>query len=309
MIRQTAETITSLSLAGNSEVLQMSAIYKRELKSYFCSMTGTVFVGFLLLIVGIYTTATNLRGTYPNFEYTISSIMFVFLLSVPIITMRSFAEDIHSRTDQLLYSLPMKLSSIVLAKYFAMVTVLLIPTLIMCLYPLILTLYGSVNLGACYGAILGFFLLGCALIAIGMFLSSLTESQVIAAVLTFGAFILMYLMNGLSSLIPVTAGASLIAYLLCAAALALILYALTKNIVVSVSVGGLLILGILTAFLLRSSMFENSFQNLLASLAIFDRFANFSNGILDITSLVYYISLAGLFVFFTVQSMEKKRWA
>lgn len=287
----------------------MSAVYKRELKSYFCGMTGAVFMAFLLLMSGIYTTALCLSGGYPGFEVVLSAVLFVFLLVIPIITMRSISEDMHTRTDQLLYALPLPLSSVVLAKYLAMTTVLAIPTGVMCLYPVILSFYGEVNYAAAYGALLGFFLLGCALIAIGMFLSSLTESQVIAAVLTFAAFILMYLMNGLSTLIPVTASASLIAYLVCACAAAFILYALTKNKTVSAAVGGVLALGIAAAYMIRSSAFEGSIQKLLSALAFFDRFTNFANGIFDITALVYYLSVAVLFVFFTVQSMEKRRWA
>lgn len=287
----------------------MSAVYKRELKSYFCGMTGAVFMAFLLLMSGIYTTALCLSGGYPGFEVVLSAVLFVFLLVIPIITMRSISEDMHTRTDQLLYALPLPLSSVVLAKYLAMTTVLAIPTGVMCLYPVILSFYGEVNYAAAYGALLGFFLLGCALIAIGMFLSSLTESQVIAAVLTFAAFILMYLMNGLSTLIPVTAPASLIAYLVCACAAAFILYALTKNKTVSAAVGGVLALGIAAAYLIRSSAFEGSIQKLLSALAFFDRFTNFANGIFDVTALVYYLSVAALFVFFTVQSMEKRRWA
>jgi ABC-2 type transport system permease protein len=272
-------------------------------------MTGPIFIAFLLLMTGIYMTALNFASGYPGFEAALSSVIFVFLLVIPIITMRSFSEDMHTRTDQLLFSLPMKLSSVVLAKYGAMITVLLIPTLVMCFYPILLSFYGEINFSAAYGAILGFFVLGCALIAIGMFLSSLTESQVIAAVLTFAAFILMYLMTGLSSLLPVTAGASLAAYLIVAAFVALILYSLTKNKTAAICVGGVLGLIILALYLINSAAFEGSFQALLSGLALFDRFNNFANGIFDLTSLVYYISVAGLFVFFTVQSMEKKRWA
>lgn len=287
----------------------MSAVYKRELRSYFCGMTGAVFTAFLLLMAGIYTTALCLTSGYPGFEVVLSSLLFVFLLVIPIITMRSLSEDRHTHTDQLLFALPMKLSSVVLAKFFAMATVLAVPVGVMCLYPIILSFYGDVNYGAAYGALLGFFALGCALIAIGMFLSSLTESQVIAAVLTFAAFILMYLMNGIASLIPSTAAASFAAFLLCAAALALILYTLTKNAAVSATVFGVLALCLTAAYLIRSSLFEGAIQKALSGLAFFDPFTNFANGIFDVTALIYYLSVAGLFVFFTVQSMEKRRWA
>ncbi len=287
----------------------MFAIFKRELKTYFSGMTGAIFAAFLLVMIGIYMKVYNLDGTYPSFEYAISGVVFVFLLIVPIITMRSFSEELHARTDQLLYSLPMKLSSVVLAKYFALLTVLAVPMAIMCVYPVILSFYGEINYRAAYGALLGFFLLGAALISIGLFLSSLTESQVIAAVLTFGAFILTYLMPGLAPMMPVTARASLVGFLVLAACVGAILYLLTKNVVISAVTGGVLVCGISSVYLVNASLFEGAFPRLLEAVALFDRFNSFGNGIFDITSLVYYISVSVLFVFFTVQSMEKKRWA
>lgn len=286
----------------------MFAIYKRELKSYFCGMTGVLFIAVLLLMVGIYMAVNNLMVAYPNFEYSLSGVMFILLLMIPILSMRSLSEDIHARTSQLLYSLPMKLSSVVLAKYFALLTVLAIPCGIMCLYPLILSSYGTVNFASAYGGLLAFFLLGAALLAIGLFLSSLTESQVIAAVMTFGAFILMYLMSGLSTLISATAEASLFAFGILGALLALILYALTKNVTVSAAFGAVLICGTVVVYLIDSSLFAGTFPKLLSALALFDRFGPFTEGLFDVTALVYYLSVAVLFVVFTVQSMEKKRF-
>ena len=287
----------------------MGAIYKRELRSYITGVTGPIFIAFLLLMIGIYTSALNLAGHYPSFENVLSSTVFIFMIITPILTMRSFSEDKRSKTDQLLYSLPLSMPQIVMAKYFALVTVLAAPCALVCLYPIILTFYGNVNLGAAYGAILGFFCLGCTLLAIGMFLSSLTESQVIAAVLSLGLFILMFLMTGISGLLPVTAGASLAAYIAVAVAVALILYNMTKNWQISAIVGGIIALVAVALYLADASLFEGSIQKVLSWLAVFDRFNNFSNGIFDVTGIVYYLSVSALFVFFTVQSMEKKRWA
>ena len=152
-------------------------------------------MAFLLLMAGIYTCSVNFGAGYPEFERVISGISFIFLIIVPILTMRSFSEERAARTDQLLYTLPIRTSAVVAGKYLAMVTVLGISTLILCLYPLILSVYGDVYFVTAYASIFAFFLVGCALIAIGMFISSLTESQVISAVLTLGVFILLYLMN------------------------------------------------------------------------------------------------------------------
>lgn len=285
------------------------ALYKREMKSYFTGMIASVFSSVLLLVVGIFTTVNNLLGTYPNFEYSLSSVLIVYLLIVPLLSMRSISEELHTHTDQLLYSLPMKLSSVVMAKYMSLISILAINCAIISLYPLILSFYGSVNFAAAYGAILAFFLLGCALLAIGMFISSLTESQVIAAVLSIGATMILYMMSGIASLIPTTTVASLIGCYAIALCAALILYSMTKSAVTSLSIAIIIVFLTTCAYMIRSTLFEGLIQRILTAAALFDRFTLFVNGVFDFSALIYYISVACLFVFFTVQSMEKKRRA
>ncbi len=287
----------------------MGSVYKKELRSYFCNMQGAIFSGFLLLIAGIMTVLYNLKGLYPNFEYVLSDTGFIFLLIVPIVTMRVFAEEKHAKTDQLLYSLPLKVTDIVLGKYFAAVTVFLLPVGVMSLYPLILSLYGKVNFAAAYGALFGFILLGCALLAIGMFISTLTESQVIAAVISFGTLLLLYLMKALTSLIPNTSGASFVAFSVVAVLFGLLVWAMTKDRYA----------GLFTALLAESALvflyfkFKDSFAGLFAKvmekLSVFDRFSGFVNGIFDLTAVVYYLSVVAFCVFLCVQSVEKKRWS
>ena len=177
----------------------MLAIYKRELRSYFQSMIGCVFVAFLVLFTGIYFTAYNLTAGYPYFSYTLSGSLIVFIVGIPLITMRSFSEERKNKTDQLLLTAPVSLTKVVLGKYFAMATVVAVPNLIFCLFPLIIKMNGTAYLKVDYISIGVFFLLGCVYLAIGMFLSTLTESQIIAFVSTFGVLLLLYLWNGIVS--------------------------------------------------------------------------------------------------------------
>ena len=176
----------------------MLAIYKRELKSYFTSMMGYVFVAFVLVVVGIYFAAYNLNA-YPLIGYTLYNVTFLFLILVPILTMRSLAEEQRNKTDQLLYTSPVSLLGIVIGKFLALISVFGIPVLVICFYPQILGQYGTVNMPMSYLAIFGFFLLGCAYIAIGMFISSITESQIIAAVISFVVLMASYQMEGIAS--------------------------------------------------------------------------------------------------------------
>lgn len=286
----------------------MMAVYKKELKTYFTGMTGTIFIGFILLMTGIYTVVYNLQGRYPNFEITLAAVSFIYALAVPVLTMRSVAEEKHSKTDQLLYSLPMTMSSIVMAKYFAMVTVLAIPCGILCLYPILLCSFGTVNLVAAYAMLLAFFLLGTALIAIGMFLSSLTESQVIAAVLSLGLLLLINFMTGLAYMIPDTAAASLAGCLIIALIVGAVVHLMIKNSVITATVSVVLMALCGLLYLVKPALFEGLIPDFLVSLALFDRLTPFQNGMFDLTSIVFYGSVAALFVYLTVQSLEKKRW-
>lgn len=287
----------------------MIAVYKRELKSYFTGISGYIFVAFILLFTGIFAMVINFNGRYPYFEYVLGNMSFVYLIVIPILTMRVISEERRQKTDQLLYSLPIEISRVVWGKYFAMLTVLLIPMVIMCIYPVFLSFYGTVNLIVSYSSIFAFFLLGAALIAVGLFLSSLTENQIVSAVLSFGATLLIYLMSSLSSYVPSTALGSFIGFTAVIIVFGLVVYAMTKNSTVGIS-SGIVLEGALAAiYFIKPALLEGVFKNLLKGLSLFSHMNNFINGIFDLTSIVYYLSIIFLFVFFAVQSMEKRRWS
>ena len=171
----------------------MTAIYKKELKSYLTSMIGYLFMAFTLALFGLYFTAINLQQGYPEIGYALQNSAFILLIAVPVLTMRVLSEEQKNKTDQLLLTAPVKISDIILGKYLALLTIYVIPVLIMCLYPLLLGTHGTVSYAVSYTSILGYFLLGAAYISVGVFVSSITESQVIAAVVLgstslFGGF-------------------------------------------------------------------------------------------------------------------------
>ncbi len=287
----------------------MSAIYKKELRSYFTGMTGAVFMGFILLITGIFTAIYVFDGLLAQFQAPLSSMGFIFLLAIPVLTMRSVAEEKGQKIDRFLYTLPISITKIVMAKFFAMVTVLAIPLAILGIIPVVMSFYGNVHFTVAYSSLLAVFLLGCALVAIGMFLSSLTESQVIAAVLAIISFIFLYLINAISGIIPEGAYVSLGIFCGISILAGFFLYYLTKNIVVGVGTG--VVLAGVTAglFFWNSTMFDGAFAKVLSVFDVFGRTYNFYDGMFDLTAIVYYISIVVMFVFFTVQSMEKKRWS
>ena len=187
----------------------MTAVLKHELRAYFHSLTAYVFGAFLLAFVGIGAMMYNLQAAVSNFEYVLGCLVFVVI--VPILTMRVIAEERKQKTDQLLYSLPITTTQVVIGKYLALLTVYLIPLCIICIYPLIFSQFGDVYLLTSYGSVFAFFVLGAALIAVGVFISSLTENQGFAAGIGIAAILLNYYSVSLSEYVSSTATGSVIA--------------------------------------------------------------------------------------------------
>lgn len=286
----------------------MSAVFEREIKAYYTTMTGYVFAAFLLLFAGIYTMALNLTGGYPNFEYVLGSMSVFFIIAIPILTMRTMAEERRQRTDQLLYSLPISMTGVVLGRYLAMLIVIAVPVAIMGLYPLILSMYGTVNLLSAYASLPAFFLLTAALASIGMFVSSLMENQAAAAGLCFGVMLLLYFMYDLSSFVSTSATSSAISLVALALLLAIVIRLLTKNTLVTMLWAVVSVAGLLTGYILAPGAFEGLFPRIMEKISLFERLYTFLDGVFDLTSFIYYLSIAGLFVFFSVQILERRRW-
>lgn len=287
----------------------MLAVYKKELRSYLTSMVGYVFIAFVLLILGIYFTAYNLQFASSDFGATLSSVTFLFLIITPILTMRILAEEKKNRTDQLLLTAPVPVWKVVLGKYLSMVTIYAIPIIISAFYPMIMGKYGVISYPMAYVAVIGFFFLGCAQIAVGLFLSSVTESQVIAAVLTFGILFCSYMMDGIESFFSDTAVSSMVAFLILAVVLGIVVYQLTKNIIFSSCVGGVLVIGVAAVYFIKPTIFTGLIQKFLNLFAIANHFDNFVGGIFDVTGIIYMLSVVCIFVFLTVQCIQKRRWS
>ena len=189
----------------------MTAVLKHELRNYFHTLTAYVFGAFLLAFIGLGATLYNLQAAVSNFEFVLSFGSLVFVVIVPILTMRVIAEEKKQRTDQLLYSLPITTTEVVLGKYLALLVVYLIPLAVVSVYPLIFARYGDVYLLTSYGSIFAFFVLGAALIALGVFISSLTDNQGFAAGIGIAVILLNYYSASLSEYVSSTPAGALIA--------------------------------------------------------------------------------------------------
>ena len=179
----------------------MIAIYKRELKNFFTTVTGWLFIAAHVCMAGLYFFAINLLSGYANVAETVSSILFLLLLTTPILSMRILAEERKQKTDQLTLTSPVSVAGIVMGKYFALATVFTVPIAVMCTFPLILSHYGTVPMGESYTAILVYYLFGLTCLAVRLLVSSITECPVIAAVLSFAVLFVGYMMSSITAMI------------------------------------------------------------------------------------------------------------
>ncbi len=287
----------------------MFAIIKKELKQYFYSMVGFVFLAFFLAIVGLYTWAGNLSQGIGNFEMTLGNMTFIFVILIPILTMRIVAEEKKQKTDQLLYTSPISLTKVILGKYIAVMILFTIAILVIALYPLLIHMYGQdVRLSLAYSSLIGFYLLGAANIAVGLFISSLTESQVIAAVVSFIVLLLSNMLTSIASMLPTDALSQALILTVAWIVVCVIAYNMMKNITVTAIlavIGEVVVWGI---YIAKSAVYENLLSKVADVFAITSRYSDFELGILKYDAIVYYISVSFLFVFLTVQIIKKKRF-
>ena len=288
----------------------MTVVYRKELKQYFTGMLGYVFIAFILFILGIFSAVINLQYMYPSFEIIFSNAKFLYLIAIPILTMNIMAGEKRQNTDQLLLTSPISLTKIIMGKYLAMLTVLLIPIAVVCFYPLILSAFGPLSMGTIYSTAFCFFFLGAALIAIGMFISCLTDNQILAAVICLGVLMASYFMSNFVTFASSSSIGSIVAFTVVVIILTAILWLMTKNGTFAITVGVILEIFLLVIHMVNAALLEQAFKSVLTFLEVFDPLDNFATtGSLSIATLVYYLSIAFLFIFFSIQSLEKKRWS
>ncbi len=286
----------------------MTAIFKHELRSYFHSLTAYFFGAFLLVITGIGAMIYNIQNAVSNFEYVLSFGCIILVLIVPLLTMRVIAEEKKQKTDQLLYSLPISTTQVVIGKYLALLVVYLVPLLIICSYPLIFSQFGDVYLMTSYGSLFAFFVMGSALVSIGVFISSLTENQGFAAGVTVAVMLFNYYSVTISEYVSATPLTSALTLCVISILLAFLVHHLTRNDNLSYGVGLGLMAVITVTYIMDSSIYDGLLPEIMNQISLFSRFDAFVNGVFDVTAIVYYITVIIFFLFLTVQSLEKRRY-
>lgn len=286
----------------------MTAVLKHEIRAHSHSISAYLFCAFLLVFVGVGAMMYNIQSAVANFEYVLEFVCIGLTVIIPVLTMRSIAEEKRQKTDQLLYSLPLTAVDIVIGKYLAMLVMYLVPLLIVAIYPLIFAQYGEVYLLTAYGSLFAFFMLGAALIAVGMFISSLTDNQGFAAGISIALFLFNYFSVTLAENVSSTSFGAAIAVGLLALVLGVIVYHLTRSVAMAYAVGIAILAAACVAIYIDPSSLAELLPSLMKTLSLFSRFYVFVNGIFDMTSVVFYLSVIVFFLLLTVQSLEKRRY-
>lgn len=286
----------------------MISIYKKEMRAYFTHMMGYIFLAFMLLIIGTWFVMNNVMSRSPNFHHALSNATIFFFILIPTLTMRLFSEEARQKTDQLLFTSPLSVLQIVLGKFFAATSLFILATAISVILPLMLSRFGELPVSQITGSYIGFALLGMACIAVGVFISVLTDNQIIAAVITVAAVFVLFIMDTVAVLVPTTAFASLVFVIGVVAAVIALWFNATRNIIATVVVA---VLGIAVAgglYLHNNLFYDGIIVRALLWFSIFARYESFTHGIINISDIVYFVSFSALFVYLTVNLIEKRRW-
>ena len=286
----------------------MKAVLKHELRRYFHALPTYLFIAFLLAFVGIGAMLYNIQSAVANFEYVLQFVCIGLVVIIPVLTMRVFSEERKQKTDQLLYSLPLSGPGIVLGKFVALLLIFLIPTAIIAVYPLVFSRFGEVYLPTSYGSLLAFFCMGAAMIAIGTFISSLTENQGFAAGIAIVFFLLNYFSVRLSEYVSGSAAGTMLILMLAVLLAALLVRVLTKNTTAALVTAVIGAAAVIAVYLADSSLYEGLLPVMMSGISLFERFYGFVNGVFDLGSIVFYLTVIIFFLFLSVQSLEKRRY-
>ena len=286
----------------------MTAIFKREFKSCFTGMIGWVIAAVSLFFLGLYFTNRNLLYASSDFASVLYTMTMILLFLLPAISMRSFAEERKNKTDQLLLTSPVSIPAIVAGKFLAELAVFALPLAAAVVMPLLLQAFGTVSLVAAYSALLGYLLLGGACLAVGTWISALTENQILAYLATFGALLVAYLMNGIQTMFTTGNLLAFIVFMIVLLVASVLVGVICKRLAAGAVVfcAGAVVLFVL--FQLRPAWLLTAFNAVLSALALFEPLKDIVGGMFSIPAIVYYLSVMGLFLFLTGQALARRRW-
>jgi ABC-2 type transport system permease protein len=286
----------------------MIYIIKKELHHYFTSLIGYLFISFFVLISAVFLVIINLMFLDPNYTHVLVNTLFALLIIVPVLTMRTFSEETRQKTDQLLFTSPLTITQIVVGKYIGLVIIFSISLGITVIFPIILSFFGNIPTAHITTAFIGYLLLTSAFISIGVFTSTLSDSQIISAIICFCILFFIYILEPIVQLLPTSRGSSLIFIAFFISITSYSIYRDTKNKWLSLLIFFLLLASLVITFIFNSMLFYGLIPTLASYFALVSRYDNFYLGLLSLADIVYYLSIIIFFIYLTIKRFERKKW-
>lgn len=286
----------------------MTSIIKKELQQYFTTMSGYVFLTAFILTTALIFVTNNVLGSSSDYASTLFSTLSIFLILIPLLTMRLFAEEAKQKTDQLLYTSPITISSIVLGKFLSALILFLVGLLITLTFPIILNNYGEVITPLLLGSIFGYILLISCFISVGIFVSSITDNQITAGFITFATVFLFFILNTIIGSLPSDRLSAVIFVSFIVFICSVITLDSTKSKIFSIVTFIALMAVLLITFYINPTLFDNGIFKILSWFSLLGRFEGFVIGVINLSDVIYYISFIILFIYLTISNIEKRRW-
>jgi len=286
----------------------MTAIIMKELRMYFNQMTGYIFLALTTLLIGLFFVFMNIFQSNGGFHNVLGSVTMLFFIMVPALTMRLFADEVRNKTDQLLYTSPLAVWQIVVGKYLAAAILFVGAMVVTMLFPLMASRFGVLPVSQIAGAYIGFTLMGLSFIGLGLFISVMTENQIVAAVGTFAGIFVFFILDGISGGMPADANSSLVFVIIAMLAFGGILYHSTKKWIAGAVLAAFGIGITIGIFMWDRMLFDGLIVRVFRWISVFSRFDTLTRGILNVADIVFYITFAALFIYLTTNVIEKRRW-
>ena len=287
----------------------MLAIMNRELNTYFKTPIGYIFMGLFLIVTGFFFTVGNLVSGSSYFTNFLSSILFIYLLAVPLLTMRLLSEEKRQRTDQLLLTSPVTVTEIVVGKFFAAYIVFALTLVVTMLYAVVIAIFGDLAVWETIGGYFGFLLLGGSFISVGVLISAVSDNQVSAAFFTFFALLLIYFLNLIRTVAPQDPVASTIFAAVIVLGIGAFFFANTKSWIAAAGVTGIGGIVIVVLHFVQPDIYNGLISSFLEWFSLLERYDTFTLGLIELEEVVFYLSFITVFLFVTIRLIEKRRWA
>lgn len=288
----------------------MLAIVNKELKTYFTSFTGYIFLAGFVFLMALFFYIYNISGMSASYMNTLANqeTLIIFSVLIPILTMQLFSDEVKQHTDLLLYTSPISITQIVVGKYIGAFCLFLIGMTVTSVFPIIINHFTEIAVAETIGVYVGFILLGACFIGLGLFVSCLTNNTIVAAVSSFATIFLFYVLDGLALSMPTDRLSSMVFLGLLIVLIAFIVYDATKNIIAGIIlVVPATIIGIVL-YITNAMFYDALIFRVLSWFSVLRRFGTFGIGIIAISDVVYYLSFTIAFVYLTINTLEKRRW-